>query len=90
MALGGLNSIPLPGGHQGYGHRLFVSHFPTMFKRSKLRKKNARKSFFTMRTVQVLEEMATAQGVQSILGDFPDPSGNNSEQPDLSRPCLKK
>lgn len=43
-----------------------------------------------MRTVQVLEEMATAQGVQSILGDFPDPSGNNPEQPDLSRPCLKK
>lgn len=64
--------------------------FPTMFKRSKLRKKNARKSFFTMRTVQVLEEMATAQGVQSVLGDFPDPSGNNPEQPDLSRPCLKK
>lgn len=48
-----------------------------------------RKSFFTIRTVQVLEEMATAQAVLAVLGDFPDLFGNSSEQPDLSRPCLE-
>lgn len=41
-----------------------------------------------MRIVQVLEEMATSQAVQTVLGDFP--SGNSPEQADLSRLYLEE
>lgn len=41
-----------------------------------------------MSTVQVLEEMAPAWAVQTVLGDFP--SGNSPEQADLSRPHLEE
>lgn len=41
-----------------------------------------------MRRVQVLEEMATSQAVQTVLGDFP--SGNSPEQADLSRLYLEE